>query len=196
MGSPFPRGPLRLVLWLWLALAAALAVRTALRPEAHTIFPVLAGGAAHWWADEPPYANYRPALDYFRYPPLLAITLTPFDALGLRAGGILWNWCSLTLFAAGLWRFLRAVTPEIAAPGRQAAFLALATAAALRSLWNGQSNTVAVGMLLFGVAALVRGRWWWSALWLAASVQVKLTPLPLVLLLCLLWPRQLPVRIA
>src|SRR5262245_13213632 len=170
MGSPFPRGPLRLVLWLWLALAAALAVRTALRPEAHTIFPVLAGGAAHWWADLPVYANYRPALDYFRYPPLLAVALTPFEALGLRAGGVLWAWTSLAAFALALVRFVRDAAPGAWTARQQAAFLGLATAGALRSLWNGQSNTLAAALVLFGVAAVARGRWWAAAAWLAASV--------------------------
>ena len=52
--------PLQAILFLWLILALALTVRTCFRPASHTCFPVLAGGADHWWADEPVYANYRP----------------------------------------------------------------------------------------------------------------------------------------
>jgi hypothetical protein len=52
-----------------------------------------------------------------------------------------------------------------------------------------------VGLLLLGASALVRERWWTAAALLAAPVVLKLTPLPLVLLLVALWPRRLAGRI-
>src|SRR5436190_18443057 len=92
--EPSPAG--RLVLALWLAAGAAVTARTLLRPEQHTVFPVLAASAAHWWNDQPLYADYRP-LDYFRYPPAFAVAVSPLAALAPRAGGVLRSWLSLAV---------------------------------------------------------------------------------------------------
>ncbi len=116
--------PLRRALLLWLVVAAVVAVRTLLVPDQHTIFPVLAGSSAHWWADQPLYADYAP-LDFFRYPPAFAVAFTPLAALGPRAGGVLWSLLGMGVFVLGLWRFLRDVAPSKWTATRQAVFLAL-----------------------------------------------------------------------
>src|SRR5437016_13070896 len=78
---PLTPGAARLVPAVWLAVGVALAVRTLLRPDSHTVFPVLAAAAEHWAADQPLYADYGP-LDYFRYPPAFAVLVRPLAALG------------------------------------------------------------------------------------------------------------------
>jgi hypothetical protein len=172
----------------------ALTVRTLLFPVRHTVFPVLATGAAHWWADLPLYADYAP-LDFFRYPPVFALAVTPLGLLGLRLGGIVWAWLSLLVYGAGVWSFRRDVLPGRWTAGREAVYLLLSLFGALRGLWNGQSNALAVGLLLLGVAAAARRRWWRGAWLLAGAVAVKLTPLAPVLLLTAIWRRQLGGRL-
>jgi hypothetical protein len=177
---------------VWLILAAAVAVRTLLHPASHTVFPVFAAAGTNWWADQSLYADYKP-LDYFRYPPQAALFFSPFAGLGLRAGGILWSWLSLAVYASGLWRFRRDVLPGWWTPRRETAFLALATLGGLAGFWNSQSNALAVGLVLWGAAALAREQYRTSAAWFAAAVWFKLTPLAPVLLLAALWPRRLAV---
>lgn len=186
---------LQLVWSLWLALGVAVTVRTVHRPTKHTVFPVFAAGALHWWSDAPVYANYEPQLDYFRYPPVFAIFMTPFAWLGLQTGGVLWSWLNLAILAWGAWRFLNDVLPSGWSPERGAAFLALVMIGSLGSVWNAQSNSLALGLTLLGAAAVVRKNWWPAAAWLAASLCVKMTPVPIVLLLAALWPRQLVGRL-
>jgi hypothetical protein len=188
-------GLFRWVLLLWLAVGVAVSVRTVLRPESHTVFPVFAQASLHWWSDEPVYADYRP-LDYFRYPPVCAIALTPLALVGLTLGGIAWSWLSLIVFGWGCIRFLRDVIPRRWSTGREAIFLSLALFAALRGLWNAQSNALVTGLLLVGCADVVRERWWRSATWLSLAVLVKLTPAAVVLLLVALRPKQLAPRVA
>ena len=196
---PLPSRPLglhpalRLTIGLWLAFGVAVSVRTLLRPETHTVFPVLAASSEHYWNNQPLYARYQP-LDYFRYPPGFAVAFTPLSCLGLTAGGILWGWLNLGVYGWGLWRLRRDVLPGTWTPPRKALFLALGLLGALRGLWNGQSNALAVGLLLLAAAAVVRRRWWTAALLLAVPVLVKLTPLAPALLLCALWPRKLTAR--
>src|SRR5436305_13580913 len=71
-----PQTALRVAIALWVVLGFALAVRTLYRPESHTVFPLFSAGSVRWWTDQPLYADYHP-MDYFRYPPLFAIVITP-----------------------------------------------------------------------------------------------------------------------
>jgi hypothetical protein len=171
-------------------------VRTLVNPEKHTVFPIFAASAEHWWHDQSLYERYDDLDDYFRYPPVFAVCVTPFSRLGHTLGGILWTWLSLAVYAAGLWRFARDVVPSAWSPARTAVFLALGALGALRGLWNSQSNALVISLLLLATSALVRRRWWGAAFLLAGSVWIKLTPLAPALLLCALWPRPLLGRFA
>src|SRR5579875_3644140 len=161
---------LRLALIMWLILGLAVSIRTWVHPRHHTVFPIFAASAEHWWSNCPLYELY-PGLDRFRYPPVFALFVTPFSALGLTAGGILWSWLSIAIFVAGLWQYLRDVVPSTWSPQRIAVFLILSGLGALRGLWNAQSNALIVGFLLLGAAALARvlhsanprGSGWWLA---------------------------------
>lgn len=194
---------LHLALMVWLILGAAVTVRTLVRPNSHTVFPVFAASAEHWWDDQSLYELY-PSLDSFRYPPVFALFVTPLSFLGLSIGGILWSWLSIVVFVAGLWCYARDVIPSAWTRQRTALYLMLGGFGALRGLWNCQSNALIVGILLLGVAALARavargdgeGRsWWLAALLLALPVCLKLTPLAPVLLLAVLWPKRLAGRL-
>jgi Glycosyltransferase family 87 len=186
---------LRLAVGTWLVLAVVIAVRTLISPGTHTVFPIFAASATHWWANRSLY-SWNPPLDLFRYPPIFAVAVTPFGALGLRAGGILWSWVGMAVYAIGLWRFARDVLPPGWTRERAAAFLALGAVVALPGLWNAQSNTLVVGLLLLAASGTVRRCWWTAAFLLAAATWIKVTPVVPALLLCALWPRRLAPRLA
>src|SRR5260370_23211071 len=98
----------RLAVGCWLAMTAAVSLRTLMEPERHTIFPILANSAAHWWHDQPLYADYKP-LAYYRYSPSFARAAPPLWLLGGRAGGLVWSFLYLGVIASGPRRFLRVV---------------------------------------------------------------------------------------
>jgi len=185
----------RPILAAWLILALILAIRTVVSPVRHTVFPLLAASSVRYWNDQPLYGDYKP-LDYFRYPPVFAVAVTPLAALGLCLGGILWAFLNLAVFGAGLLRMWRDLLPARDwSERRQLLFFLLALLGALRGLWNGQSNALAVGLLLLGAAELVCQRPWRSAFWLAGAIALKLTPLAAVLLLVAVFPRSLVWRV-
>ena len=109
---------------LWLALAVAIGMRTLVRPNSHTVFPIFAASADHWWGDQSLYQIYS-QLDHFRYPPVFALFVTPFSAVGLSTGGILWSWAGMAIYFAGLWWFVRDVIPTRWTRHRMALFLML-----------------------------------------------------------------------
>jgi alpha-1,2-mannosyltransferase len=187
--------PLFLALVFWIAVAIAVAVRTILSPNQHTVFPIFAASADHWWSGESLYAIYPP-LDQFRYPPPFAVAVAPFSALGPRVGAILWVWFSMAVYGAGLWCFAQDVLPVEWTTQRKAGYLFLGVVLALPGIWNAQSNALVIGLVLLAASCLVRERWWTSAGLLAATVCIKLTPVAPALLLCALWPRKLVPRFA
>jgi hypothetical protein len=183
----------RWVCTLWLILALVMAVRTLASPIKHTVFPIFAASSINWWTDKPLY-NFDPSLDLFRYSPTFAVCVSPFAALGLSLGGILWIWLSLAVYAVGLWRFAKDVLPEEWSKARLVGFHALALFVALPGIWNSQSNTLVVGLILLASSNLIRERWWFAAVLLAVAVWTKLTPLAPALLLCALRPSKLTPR--
>jgi alpha-1,2-mannosyltransferase len=197
LATPEPDRLLRLVLLLWVVVAVAVSVRTIVQPTVHTVFPIFRNASLRWWNDQPLYSltfvrEVLPAdePDHFRYPPTTAVLMTPFAILGPRLGGIAWAWLSIGVFGIGLWRYASNLL-ALRAPNRMALFLTIALVEALRGLWNGQMNAVAVGLLLLGAAELPRRRWWMASTYLGLSVILKLTPLAPVLMVIAVWPRQL-----
>lgn len=185
--------PLRLALGVWMAVGVTVSVRAIVRPESHTVFPVLAMGSQHWWAGQPLYEDYDP-LDYYRYSPTLAVCFSPLAWLGSRVGGVVWGWLNLVVYGAGLWAFARWVLPVAWSDTRLALYLCLGVFGGLRGLWNGQSNALIIGLLLLGVSATMRQRWWWAAFLFAGAILIKPNAAPPVLLLCALWPLRLTPR--
>jgi hypothetical protein len=200
---------LRLALIVWLMLGAAVSLRTVVRPYKHTVFPIFAASAEHWWGNCSLYELY-PGLDRFRYPPLFALFVTPFCFLGLTMGGIFWSWFSISVFVAGLRQYVSDVIPSAWTRQRTVLFLILGGVGALRGLWNAQSNALIAGFVLLGTAALARSLAsdshnsgsrtrnsdaWLAAMFLAVAVCLKLTPIAPLLLLAVLWPRRLGWRL-
>ncbi len=179
-----------LIRTFWITLVIAISVRTLLRPESHTVFPIFAQGSHHWWSNDPLYADYAP-LDYFRYPPLFAVLFTPFSLMGNALGGVVWSCLSVGVFLLGL-RMLWAALDQ--SRQQRSLFELLAGLGALSGLWNAQSNALIIGLILIGASYLHRERWWLASFFLCLSVSLKLTSLPLLLLLLALWPRQLLLR--
>ena len=159
MNTGLRRDPLAWAIGLWLLLAAVIGVRTLASPERHTVFPIFAGSADHWWADQSLY-ELHPPLDQFRYPPLFAVAITPFAMLGLRFGGLLWSWGSIAVYVVGVTR-MREGCPARAMVARPIGGLAGAgsgrgpAGVVERPEQHAGGRPLAPGGIRFGSAALV-----------------------------------------
>ena len=189
-------GWFRAGLGLWVTTALVVAVKALINPRRHTIFPLLVGGARHWWARLPLYDEYPGINDVFRYSPTCALAFSPFAPLPNRYGGALWCLVNLGVLAAGLIVAARDVLPGRWPPWRVGALLALAWVGAVRPAWNSQSNPLVIGLILLGASAIARDRPWWAATLLAIPVFLKLSPIAIATLLIALRPRALGWRFA
>jgi hypothetical protein len=186
---------LRCALVAWAAVAVAACVKMAVQPERHTVYPVFATAARHWWADEPLYGGYA-GLDPFRHSPTFAVAMTPFALLPQWLGGMLWSALSIALLLWAVRVLIAEVLPGPWPPRQEGLLLALTLINSVRGVWTGQSNALLLAAALFGLAAVAKRRWWTAALLLALAVFIKIWPLALVLLLVACWPRQLLGRFA
>lgn len=182
------------VFTLWIVLAVAASVKVLVQPARHTVYPVFAVGARHWWTDMPLYVDYE-GLDLFRYSPTFAVFMTPFGLLPHSVGGILWNLLGVGLLVWSTRLLIRDVLPGPWPQWREALLLGLTLVGAARGIWSGQNNALLISLVFFGVAAVRRQRWWSAAFLLTGAVFIKIWPLALVMLLAALWPRQLIPRV-
>jgi hypothetical protein len=178
-----------------MVLACAVTVKTAIAPAKHTVFPKFAAGAAHWWAGLPLYTHYED-IGAFRYSPTFAVAMTPFAALGPRIGGSAWAVAGIFLYLLALRAFVRDVLPGRTPPEGLAAVVFLTMFAAIRGVWNAQSNILVASFLLLGGAAVIRQQRWRAGILLAVTVFLKLSPIVAAGLIVVLWPRRLLVPFA
>lgn len=130
------------------------------------------------------------AIGAYIYPPPLAILLVP--AVLLHLPGDPYDWfmvCVGVLPTAGsIWLL------GLFAPHRRWVVWSFLTSAALGAwpvallLRQGQVDALTLLVLVAGLLAAWRKRWWWTAFWFGLAASLKVTPG--VLILYLLWKRQ------
>ena len=188
-------GWLTAALWAWGVLAVAVSVKVLVQPEQHTVYPVFAQGARHWWRDRPLYADYGDLdLDLFRYSPTFAVAMTPLALLPDWLGGVLWNLLSIGVFLLALRRVVQDVLPGAWPPERMGLLIGLTLVNSVRGIWSGQNNTLLMACVLLACSAIARRRFWVAAVLLAAAAFIKVWPLALVMLLAVRWPWALGAR--
>ena len=166
----------------WGAVLAAVTVYALCFPDQHSVFPVYAGASRQFVAGSPLYP--LGTRDEYRYAPAFAVTAIPFALLPGPVGGAAWKLAGGLLLLWAMAGFARRALG--AGEKERALFLLLALPTSLISLHNGQANTAALALLLWGTTAVVEGRHRRAGLLLAAAVLIKGYPLALALLLAAL----------
>jgi hypothetical protein len=182
----------RLAVGLWSAALVAVSA-LALLSQRHSLCPIFTGAARHWLTGAD---LYQPCAEAYRYSPLVAVLFVPLSLLPDPLGGLLWRWLSAAIFVGALAWWCRAVLPRPLTRGQMALLFLLVLPLSVGNLYNGQSNTLLIGLLLAAVAALApeaRPRAWRFALagaCVALATLFKGYPIALGLLLALIQPRR------
>ena len=180
----------RLAVGVWVALLLGVAGRVLFAPvRSHTVVPIYLGAAERWVGGESLYAANWP-LDVYRNPPGFAAAFVPFTLLPERAAGLLWRGLSVAALLGGLAAWVRHGLYRPLTPAETGAAFALVAVPAIPSVNNGQTNTVIVGLLLFGATAAVRGWGGRAGAWLAAAAAVKVYPVAVALLVAAARPKR------
>lgn len=135
---------------------------------------------------------YSGGSDVFRFPPIAAALLLPFEMCGDRLGSSLWrvlNWAVLLL---GIRAAFRSGFPFAHSRGERAVVLLVCGVAGIGSLNNGQANALILGLLLLATTGMLRGLQTKPMTAVSLCTAFKVYPLVYGLVLAALRPRLLP----
>jgi hypothetical protein len=184
----------RLAMSLWLVLILGVSLRVVIsKPTSGTVVPIYLNAGQRWAAEQDLYAP-EPGLDVYRNPPGFAALFAPFTDMHPKLVGLAWRWLGLVVFLTGLRSAQRSLFPEWSIT-QQGWLFASAVLLVLPAFNNGQVNLLLTVVLLQSIAALGRGQFWLAALWLSVGIWLKLYPVAVALLACLVFPWTLPVRL-
>jgi len=118
----------------------------------------------------------------------VAAFFTPFAYLPSACAIVLWQLLNAAALVAGLAALLQTISPS--SVRRYAAIVYLLTIpSALGNLDIGHSNPLLIGLLMLAVAAARVQRWGCAALCVAIATALKIYPVALGLLICVIAPR-------
>src|SRR4051794_24271536 len=105
-GAGMDQGPSiwdRIAWGAWIALVMVVSLRPFVSGPVHTVYPIYTRAASDWLAGEKIYGlDNRPAkLDQFRYAPVLAVVMIPFEVLPMALGEALWRVLGAAMFLYG-----------------------------------------------------------------------------------------------
>ena len=181
---------LALVAWALALVGVALAV--SLPRRGGKLYPTFVAAGAHFRHGEPLYGPVPPGQDQYRYSPLAAAVFAPWGAIPTPVGAVLWRWLQAIAFLLALRAWARVTVPRVPWP----ALALLCLPLALGNAFNAQLNLLVAAILLAGLAAFARDRYWLSALAVAGAAAFKVYPLAVGLLLCVIEPRRFAPRLA
>ncbi|MBM3979542.1 MAG: DUF2029 domain-containing protein [Planctomycetes bacterium] len=179
---------------VWVAASVFVAIHAYRNPRGHTLYDIYAIGIRNWWHGVDLYPRQAETGELFRYSPAFALTAGPFALLPPGAGNATWKLFNLGAFALGLAVWAKRGQAGPLSANRTAALFLVAFPIVMGNVYNGQANLLVMGLVLLALAAVARDRWWGAATALAAATLIKVFPVALALVLCVLYWRTLPLR--
>ncbi len=161
-----------------------------------SLYPVYEWAGTTWRKGGDLYPTERKGWGYplFRYSPTAAALMAPLSRLPSVPADMVWHVISwAALFGASCWWAWAVVGP--ARRETVGLLLLLLLPLAIGNLNNAQSNTLVLAAVLAGLAAAAGQRWNLAAGFIAAACLLKVYPIAVGLLLCLLFPRRFALRL-
>jgi hypothetical protein len=185
----------RLLSWLavaaWAIILAVVAVAV-LAGKTGKLYATFVAAGDHFRQAEPLYGDVPAGQDIYRYSPLVAAALVPWTYVSPSVGEVLWRWAQAIAFLVALRAWSRVAVPAV--PWPVLALLSLPLVAG--NIFNGQLNPLVAALLLAGLAAFARERYGLAAGLISAAAMIKIYPIALGLLLCVVEPRRFGPRLA
>jgi hypothetical protein len=174
----------------WAAVMLFVCVKAMVAPRSHSVYPIFTSAGKRWQKGRSLYKEWEPGLDFFRYSPLAASLFAPVSSLPESVTGALWRLLSGGILGLGILLWLRELLPGRLTRSHLAIVFLLVLPLALPNLYNGQVNSLMLGLVLTAVALVRRQHFLLAAGCVALTFWLKLYPLAPGLLLALLYPRR------
>jgi len=179
------------VAWIaWSVVLVILVLRPLLASHRGTSFDTYQLAGLHWLHGEGIYTQWMG----FVYSPLMAAFFAPFACIPGPIANIIWRLLNAAALLAGMGALLKT---EIfsAIKGRSSGILyLLLIPLAIGNIDISQANPLVAGMIMLSVAAVYRERWNTAALCVAVATSLKIYPIAVGLLICVVAPRRFTWR--
>jgi hypothetical protein len=169
----------------WAALLLILVIRSAGGYHRTIAFINFRLAGLHWTQGENLYADWRG----FVYSPFVAALFAPFAYLPPACGIVLWQLLNAGVLLGGCAALLRTIFSDRVREYGAIVYLLLIPSA-LGNLDIGHSNPLLIGLMMLAIAAASRQNWSSAALCVAIATALKIYPVALGLLICVVAPRQ------
>jgi glycosyl transferase family 87 len=176
---------------VWTAALVVLVIRPLLISHRGTSFDTYNLAGSHWIRGENIYSQWMG----FVYSPPVALFFAPFAYFPAPFGNILWRLLNAGFLLGGLAAILKT---NLFAGIKQNSFgilYILLVPLALGNIDISQANPLVVGLLLFAIAAVYLERWNSAALCIAIASCIKIYPIAVGLLICVIAPRRFSWRL-
>jgi hypothetical protein len=193
---PTTEMPARRSVWIvaawiaWSMVLVILVLRPLLASHRGTSFDTYQLAGLHWLHGEGIYTQWMG----FVYSPLMAAFFAPFACIPGPIANIIWRLLNAGALLAGMAALLKT---EIYSgiKGRWSGILyLLLIPLAIGNIDISQANPLVAGMIMLSVAAANRERWNTAALCVAVAASLKIYPIAVGLLICVVAPRRFTWR--
>jgi hypothetical protein len=178
--------------WIvWTIALIVLVARPLLLSQRGTSFDTYNFAGSHWLRGETVYSQWMG----FVYSPLVAAFFAPFAFLPIPLANIIWRLINAAALLGGMFALLR--TNLFSRVGCRRAGLAylLLAALALGNIDISQANPLVAGLIMLAIAAVSTERWNCAAFCIAIATFIKIYPLAVGLLICVIAPRRFAWRL-
>jgi glycosyl transferase family 87 len=194
MGETADRcGILNKTAWIvWAAALVVLIIRPLLLSHRGTSFDTYSLAWTHWIHGENLYSQWMG----FVYSPVVAFFFAPFACIPTPMANVLWRLLNAALLLGGLAAILKT---NLFAGIKRRNFGILYILLVPLSVGNidiSQANPLVEGLILLAIAAVYVERWNSAALCVAIATCIKIYPIAVGLLICVIEPRKFSWRLA
>lgn len=181
----------RLAIGVWAVALVGAAVAVSLPGRGGKLYPTFVAAGEHFRDGQPVYGWVPTGQDQFRYSPLVAAAFAPWAELPAPVGAVLWRWLQVVVFLLALRGWSRESVPQVPWP----ALALLCLPLTLGNVFNAQLNPLVAALLLAGLMAFAREHYGWAAVAIAGATSIKVYPMAVGLLLCVVEPRRFTPRL-
>ncbi len=177
----------------WVMTAIVIFLRVAQSPHRQTPIAQYLIGGEHWRYSQ---ALYHDKWGGFIYSPIVAAFFSLFTYVPAGWGTIAWQVILFAALTGGIAVVLRRGPFRGIAPDRHAFVFLAILPLAIGNLDRSQANPLIAGLLLLAMTAAGSGKWAQAVIAVGIATYFKVYPLSIGLLLCLVWPKKIPWRLA
>ncbi len=179
------------IAWIaWTLVLLILSLRPLLSSHRGTSFDTYQVAGLHWLHGEGIYTQWMG----FVYSPLMAAFFAPFAWLPGPFANIVWRLLNAAVLLGGVAALLKTEIFSGIKGGASGILYLLLIPLAIGNIDISQANPLVAGMIMLSIAAVYRERWNGAALCVAVATSLKIYPIAVGLLSCVVAPRRFTWR--